>query len=113
MRKILTKSDYLLGLDCPKLLWISVNQPEKKRSKTLAEEYRLKEGEKVGEFAKKLFPNGINIPIEDYYENLQKTKVFLSNNKVLFEAGFEYGNCFSRADVLVPVGEEWDILEVK
>ena len=56
MRKVLTKSDYLLGLECPKYLWISMNIPEKKRKKTLAEEYRLNEGIKVGEFAKKLFP---------------------------------------------------------
>ena len=27
--------------------------------------------------------------------------------------GFEFNNCFSRADILVPVGNEWDIIEVK
>ncbi|MCK5047674.1 MAG: DUF2779 domain-containing protein, partial [Candidatus Heimdallarchaeota archaeon] len=89
------------------------NQPEKRRKKTLAEEYRLKEGVIIGEYAKELFPNGVNIPIEDYSENLQKTKEFLNKNKVLFEAGFEFRNCFSRADIFVPVGDEWDLIEVK
>ncbi|MGC9778595.1 MAG: DUF2779 domain-containing protein [Candidatus Heimdallarchaeota archaeon] len=113
MRQILSKSNYLTGLECPKYLWIIFNQPEKRRKKTLVEEYKLKEGQIVGEFAKKLFPDGINIPIEDYSDNLQKTKEVLNKNKTLFEAGFEFRNCFSRADILVPVGDEWDLIEVK
>ena len=113
MRQILSKSNYLSGLECPKYFWIIFNQPEKRRKKTLAEEYRLKEGEKIGEIAKKLFPNGVNMPIEDYSENLQKTKEFLNKNKALFEAGFEFGNCFSRADILVPCDDAWDLIEVK
>ena len=113
MRRILTKSYYLTGLECPKYLWISVNQPEKKRRKTLVEDHRLREGIKVGEIAKRLFPDGVDIPIDDYYENLQKTNERLGMKKALFEAGFVHDNCFSRVDILVPVGEEWDILEVK
>ncbi len=113
MRKVLTKSDYLLGLECPKYLWVIFNQPEKKRKITLAEEYRLKEGVIVGEFVKKIFPHGKNIPIKDNVENLQKTKEFLNKNKVLFEAGFQFKNCLLRADILVPIGDEWDIIEVK
>jgi len=113
MRRILTKSNYLSGLECPKYLWMIFNQPEKKRKITLAEEYKMKEGQIVGEFAKKMFPDGVNIPVEDHSETLRKTKEFLKKKKVLFEAGFQANNCFSRADILVPVGDGWDLVEVK
>ena len=73
----------------------------------------MKEGQIVGEFAKYLFPDGVNIPVEDHSETLRKTKEFLKKKKVLFEAGFQVNNCFSRADILVPVGDEWDLIEVK
>ncbi len=113
MRRILTKSNYLSGLECPKYLWMIFNQPEKKRRMTMAEEYKLKEGQIVGEFAKQLFPDGVNIPIVDHTETLKKTKEFMKKKRVLFEAGFQAKNCFSRVDVLVPVGDAWDLIEVK
>ena len=113
MNPILTKSKYILGLECPRHLWIVFNQSEKIREVTLAEEFRFKDGNRVGKLAKTLFPDGINLPIEDYSLNIQKTKEAVNKDKPLFEAGFTFENCFSRADILVPVGKEWDIIEVK
>ena len=113
MRRILTKSNFLSGLECPKYLWMIFNQPEKRRKATIADEYKMKEGQIVGEYAKKQYPNGVNIPIGNHSETLRKTKEFLKKKKVLFEAGFQTNNCFSRADILVPVGDEWDLIEVK
>ena len=113
MEKILTKSKYLIGLECPRYLWITFNQPEKIRKPTLAEEFKFKEGDKVGELAKKLFPHGINLPIDNYDKNIKHTKKALIKNKPLFEAGMQFKNCFSRADILVPVKNQWDIIEVK
>src|SRR3990167_5087795 len=113
MNPILTKSKYILGLECPKHLWITFNQPEKIRKVTLAEEFKFSEGDKVGQLAKTLFSGGIDLPAENYSENLQQTKEAMKKGKPLFEAGFTFENCFSRADILVPVGKEWDIIEVK
>ena len=112
MNPILTKSNYLVGLECPRHLWIFFNQPEKIRKVTLAEEFKFKEGDKVGQMAKMLFPEGIDLPT-DYKENIRESKDALKKKKPLFEAGFELNNCFSRADILVPVGDKWDIIEVK
>ena len=106
MNPILTKSKYLLGLECPRHLWITFNQPEKIRKVTLAEEFKFSEGDKVGQLAKTLFSDGIDIPVENYSENLQQTKEVMKKGKPLFEAGFAFENCFSRADILVPVGKE-------
>jgi len=109
----LSKSNYLSGLECPRYLWTVMKYPERKRKETIAEEFNFKEGIFVGELAKQLYPKGISIPFDDYLENILKTKEFLNKNKTLIEAGFEYDNCFARADFLVPNGEGWDILEVK
>ncbi len=113
MNQILTKSKYILGLECPRHLWITFNQPEKIRQVTLAEEFKFREGDKVGQLAKTLFSDGIDLPVENYSENLQQTKEAMKKGKPLFEAGFAFENCFSRADILVPIGKEWDIIEVK
>ena len=113
MNPILTKSKYLLGLECPRHLWITFNKPEKIRKVTLAEEFKFSEGDKVGQLAKTLFSDGIDLPAENYSENLQQTKEAMKKGKPLFEAGFAFENCFSRTDILVPVGKEWDIIEVK
>lgn len=109
----LTKSKYLIGLECPRYLWTIFNKPEKIRKPTLAEEFKLKEGNEVGELAKKLFPHGINLPIDNYAENIKHTKKALTKNKPLFEAGLEFKKCFSRADILAPIKDQWDIIEVK
>ena len=96
MRRILSKSSYLSGLECPKYLWVIFNQPEKIRKETLAEKFTFNEGVIVGEIAKQLFSKGINIPYDDYSENIPKTKEFLVKKKPLFEAGFEFNNCYSK-----------------
>src|SRR3989338_2926568 len=111
--KILTKSDYLIALECPRFLWTKIHHPEKIRKPTIAEEFKFKDGERVGIEAQKLFPNGIDLSKYNYIENLKKTEEALKEKKPLFEAGFEFNNCFSRADILFPNGNAWDIVEVK
>ncbi|MFH1333636.1 MAG: DUF2779 domain-containing protein, partial [archaeon] len=75
--------------------------------------FRFDQGTEVGELAKQLFPEGINIPDKDFKENLELTKKALKKKKPLFEAGIGYNDLFSRADILVPIKDQWDIIEVK
>ncbi|MEK6935757.1 MAG: DUF2779 domain-containing protein [Nanoarchaeota archaeon] len=112
-QKLLTKSKYLNGIQCPKLLWISVNDKQRIPEVDESKQKLFDEGYIVGEFAKKLFPNGINISTEDFSRNLEQTKGLLKENKPLFEPAFMIDRLYSRADVLVPVKEGWDIVEVK
>ncbi len=107
---MLTKSNYLKGLQCPKLLWKANKKllPEPD-ALTLA---KFQAGNEVGELAKQLYPEGINIET-DFKTNLKQTKELLSSNKPLFEAGILTQNLYSRADILKPNGDGWDILEVK
>ncbi len=110
---LLTKSKYLAGLQCPRYLWALIHDEEKIPDPDVSAQFKFDEGTKVGELATKLFPEGINVPFEDFKDNLKKSKELLNEKKPLFEAGFRDGDCFSRADILVPVGDKWDIIEVK
>ncbi len=54
--KLLSKSKYLNGIQCPKLLWISVNAKERMPEVDEAQQKLFDEGHVVGELAKKLKP---------------------------------------------------------
>lgn len=125
MTPLLSKSKYLNGLQCLKLLWISANKKELLPEIDDATQYRFDEGHNVGELAKTLFPKGLDLTDEDFGKNLEKTQESMINDienkkgrRPLFEAALKVshknGELYSRADVLVPVGKsEWDIVEVK
>jgi len=120
MKRLLTKSKYLMGLQCPGLLWTAINDKEKIPKSDKSAEHKFKTGDLVGVLATKCFVDGISISVEDFLGNLKETKKLLSKRKPLFEAGFKIGvddsgnEIFSRVDVLVPVGKDkWDIVEVK
>ncbi len=70
----------------------------------------------VGEYAKQLFSDGVEIKAE-YFETdklLKDSQEALKLRKPLFEAGFKYKNAFARVDILNPVGSDaWEIIEVK
>jgi len=113
--KILTKTKYMAGLQCPRLLWTIFNAPEKIPEKDASSQYRMNQGIIIGELAKKYFPSGIDLSSDDFKKNIEDTKKALKERKGnLFEAGVITGNIYSRADVLLPVGKDkWDIVEVK
>jgi hypothetical protein len=112
--KLLTKSKFLTGLQCPKLLWLEVNSPERLPQVDLATQFIFDQGYLVGELAKKLFPEGIGVPNNGFMENIRETTDLLHQNKPLFEAGILAGQVYSRVDILKPAtGEQWDIIEVK
>ena len=113
MQKLLSKSKYLNGLQCPKLLWISVNDKTKMPEVDESTQKLFDQGQIVGEFAKKLFPEGINIPVKDFNKNLTTTKELLTKNKPLFEPAFLINRLYSRADILEPTNNGWNIIEVK
>jgi len=111
--KLLSKSKFLNGIQCPRLLWVSIHKKEMLPEFSIATLNTFKEGNEVGELAKKLFPEGIDIPTEDFSQNIQLSKEALTQDKPLFEPAIMFEQLYSRADILVPVGKEWDIIEVK
>src|SRR3989338_5150354 len=112
--KPLSKSGYTTGMECPGHLWMKYHDRENIPPHAPGVLKRFEQGHLVGELAKKLYPEGIDIDAEDIALNLQKTKELLPKRKVLFEAALQVDNLYGRADILVPVGkDEWDIIEVK
>ena len=110
---LLTKSNYLTGLQCPNLLWITKNNKEKIPKPDKLAQQKFDVGTLVGKYATKVFPGGIDLSGLDFKENIDQTKKELDKKKPLFEAGFLVEDLFLRADVLFPVGNKWDIIEVK
>ena len=111
---MITKSNYLIGLQCPKLLWITKNDKSRIPKPDKLAEAKFKTGELIGVLATKVFPKGIDLSTLDFKENIDKTKEAIKERIPIFEAGILKEDLFSRADILLPVGnDEWDIIEVK
>ncbi len=111
---LLSKTKYITGLQCPRLIWIETNEPEKILETDPITQHIFDQGHLVGELAKKLFPGGIDVPHDDFMGNIEETKELLKERNPLFEAGILAGKLYSRVDILSPAGEtEWDIVEVK
>ncbi|MEK6905695.1 MAG: DUF2779 domain-containing protein, partial [Nanoarchaeota archaeon] len=112
--KALSKSDYVIGLECPGHLWMRYHDKENIPPHPPGLLRRFEQGNIVGQLAKNLFPEGIDIATENYNLNLQKTKELLPKQKILFEPALTVDNLYGRADILVPVGkDQWDVIEVK
>ena len=112
--KPLSKSNYTIGMECPGHLWLQYNDKEKIPPHPPGVLKRFEQGTIVGQWAKKIFPDGIDIPEDDFKANLEKSKELLKDRKILFEVAVQVDNLYGRADILVPVGkDEWDVIEVK
>jgi hypothetical protein len=111
---LLTKSNYLLGLQCPKLLWVAKNDKERIPEPDFAAKHKFEAGDIIGVLATKVFPGGVDLAGLGFKENIDATKEAVEKRQTIYEAGFMVDNLFSRGDILLPVGEdEWDIIEVK
>ncbi len=112
--RLLSKTRYLNGLQCPKLLWVSVHEPRRLPEPDAATQHVFDQGHLVGELAKRLYPNGMDLPTDNFKENLNLTRRCLEKRIPLFEAGIMAGNLYSRTDILNPADDgAWDIIEVK
>ena len=112
---LLSKSKYMVGLQCQKALWINYKDKALLPEVDASIEALFDQGHQVGRLAQKLFPSGIDFGhLRGFDEPVEATRIALSAKKPLFEAAFVYDRCFSRADILEPVGDDnWDIIEVK
>ena len=115
----LSKSKYMRGISCPRLLWYEVNRPEVMPPVDAGTQARFDMGHQVGDLAKLLYPNGVEIPWGNgHLQAVQETSQAVKRSVPIFEATFLHkspgGPLLSRADILVPVGDgKWDMIEVK
>ena len=116
--KILTKSKFLNGLQCPKLLWTRCNAPETIPAASESLQRVFDTGHQIGELATRRFPGGVHVQEDNFLKNIEETKVLLASKtpRPIYEAGVKAGRLYARADILVPSPQEngvWDIVEVK
>lgn len=112
----LSKTTYLMGLQCPKLLWYRYNAKEEIPEADEAQLAIFDQGHEVGALAKKLFPKGIEFAeaIVELSQVVLRTQEALALRRPLFEPACMTPDCYARADIVVPVGrDQWDIVEVK
>lgn len=112
----LSKSKYLNGLQCHKLIWVLYNDKAKVPPYDASTQAIFDQGHEVGHLAKSLFPGGIEIEGDhwDYAGLFDRTRKALAKRVPLYEAALSYGNGFARTDILNPVEDDaWDLIEVK
>jgi len=111
---LLTKSRYMNGLQCPRLLWLAFNDPSKIPSPDASTLHIFDQGRIVGEMARKLYPGGVTVPFASFKTCLSQTRELLNRRVPLFEPGFLCDTLYSRLDILSPCGKHgWDLVEVK
>ena len=112
----ISKSKYLSGLQCHKLLWHQYNAKTKIPPVDAATQALFDQGHLIGEWAKRRYPAGRDVA-KGFYDIptvVQQSVEAVKQRVPLFEAGFVYKNAFARVDILDPVGRvQWDIIEVK
>jgi hypothetical protein len=110
----LSKSKYINGLQCLKLLWVSLNDAARLPPYDAATQHVFDQGHMIGVLAQQLYLGGIKLETENIGANLKETTASLKLQRPLFEAAFSGKRLYCRVDILNPsVGESWDIVEVK
>ena len=112
---VFSKSRYLEGLQCPKLLWKRCNAKDEFPPLDESTRAIFEQGNRVTELARTLFPGGIKIEgVTDYDAIIRRTQDLLPERVPLFEPAIRVKNLFVRPDILSPNKDgSWDIFEVK
>jgi hypothetical protein len=115
MSRMISKSKYLAGLQCPKLLWTHYNDKAQLPETGAATQAIFDQGHEVGRLAQSLFPGGTEVAwSDDFGAMLRSTQDMLAPRRPLYEATFGAAGVFARADILNPVEDGcWDVIEVK
>jgi hypothetical protein len=112
----LSKSTFLMGRQCSKLLWFRYNAKDQIPAPDEATQAVFDQGAEIGELAHQLFPGGFVVApgIIAADEVLAATRKAIQSRRPLYEAAFAYHGGYARADILVPVARDaWDLVEVK
>ena len=112
----LSKSTFLMGRQCSKLLWFRYNAKDQIPAPDEAQQAVFGQGTEVGELAQQLFPDGMVVApgIVNPGEVIVETQKAIQSRRPLYEAAFGFHGGYARADILVPVaGNAWDLVEVK
>ncbi len=114
--RYLTKSRFKLGRQCPTKLYY-VGKPDIYANNSFDDPF-LRQlaigGFQVGELARHYFPGGEHVLTQNYKTAVEITDDLLRRDQVvIYEAAFQHGDLFIRADILVKDGDNIHLIEVK
>lgn len=115
--RTLSKSQYCKGRKCLKRIWLYNFRNNLKKETSTFQESLMTQGNKVGELARQLYPEGVLI--DEDYKNLdtalEHTQAEIQNGvKAIFEAAFLFENVAVRVDILARNSDgTFDLIEVK
>jgi hypothetical protein len=102
LKHLLTKTDFIQFLNCPKSLWLLKNKPEiyPFGEFSLFLEKLIEEGYEVEEYAMQLFPNGINLGSKSSIKLTRET-IKEGKSDIFCQAAFKTEeDVFARIDIL-------------
>ena len=114
-----SKTDFVRGLQCPKMLWLDSHRPEEK---IIPEEVQIKldEGNAFGDRAMNIFGAYVETTCYradgrlDYKRMLEKTSECLKDGTpVICEAAFSWYGNYCAADILKKTATGYELYEVK
>lgn len=114
----LSKTKYILGLQCEKALYLDIHQPELADKPSQSQEFMFQQGNDVGILAQKYYPHGVVIKASYKESNkaIEQTQQAIKNGALtIFEATFVYKDVLVKIDILnrKSTNHEWEIVEVK
>ncbi len=113
----LSKSNYVAGVQCHKLLWWKVHEPnavELQPDKVLQD--RFDQGAHVGTLARHTFPGGtlVDLPHNAYADRVALTRRLIDDGApAIFEASFLADNTFVAVGVLTAHDGGFHLAELK
>jgi len=114
---VLSKSQFVAGSQCPKLLWWTVHEAEAlelQPDKVLLD--RFDQGRLVGELARQRFPGGtlIDLPHSARDARVAATRQALASDApAIYEASFEAGGAYVAVDILLRTDSGFTLIEAK
>ena len=115
--RLISKSSFIRGTQCPKSLWLHLNQPDERDETSDAQQQIFDTGHNVGFLAQQLFPGGIDASRGEHAqvdEAIAYTAELISNGAtVIYEAAFSDGETLCYMDILVKESDGWVAYEVK
>ena len=116
MNHLLSKSQFLRGLQCRKSLWLYRNKPELRTLPDEAQQAIFQTGTDVGILARSLFPGGTALTYEGstFEEKVARTKELIAAGvETIYEATFSFDNVLVMVDILHHGSRGWELYEVK